>query len=592
MLGIHRIIFKVLKSDNEILFMKNYEIAKILYHIALYLEMQEERFKPRAYEKAAHSIEALSEECEGIYKRGGIKALLEIPGVGESIAEKIEEMLKTDRLRYYEHLKGKVPVDIENITAIEGVGPKTVKTLYQKLKIKNVDDLEKAAKAGKIRRLAGFGEKSEQDILKGIEFFKRSKGRFILGFILPTVREIETRLKQLPEVKKAVIGGSTRRMKETIGDADILVVSEKPQKVMDYFVNMPEVIDVIGKGETKSSVKLKMGLNVDVRVVPPNSFGAALQYFTGNIDHNVELRRIAKDNGWKLNEYGIFDRHNRQIAGKAEEEVYEKLGMKWMPPELRENTGEIEAAMKNKLPELIEYGDLKGDLQVQTSWTDGSNPIKEMAEAAKQYGLEYIAITDHTKSLAMTGGLDEKKLLKQAKEIEKVNKQLSGITILTGAEVNILKDGRLDIDDKTLSQLDFVGASVHSNFNLPKDVQTKRIIRAMENENVDIIFHPTGRVIQQREPYEVDMEKLIQVAKDTGTMLEINAYPNRLDLKDEHIKKAVQAGVKLCIDSDAHSKLHFRYLEFGIAQARRGWAEKKDIINSLPLKKFFNEIRS
>ncbi len=571
--------------------MKNFEIAKILYNIALYLDMEEEQFKPRAYEKAAHSIEALSEECSEIYQKGGLKALMEIPGVGQSIAEKIEEMIKTEKLKYYEQLKKKIPVDIEQLTAIEGVGPKTVKTLYKKLKIKTVEELEKAAKAGKIRKLEGFGEKSEQDILKGIEFFKRSKGRFILGSALTMVREIESRLKQLPEVKKAVIGGSVRRMKETIGDADILVVSDKPQKVMDYFVSMPDVVDVIGNGETKSSVKLKIGLNVDIRVVPTNSFGAALQYFTGNIDHNVVLRGIAKNKGWKLNEYGIFDKRDKQIAGKTEEEVYEKLGMKWMPPELRENTGEIEAAMKSKLPKLIEYGDLKGDLQVQTNWTDGSNSIKDMAEEARKFGLEYIAITDHTKALAMTGGLDEEKLLKQMKEIEKVNKQLSEITILAGAEVNILKDGRLDIDDKTLSELDFVGASVHSNFNLPKDEQTKRIIKAMENENVDIIFHPTGRVIQQREPYEVDIDRIIQMAKDTDTMLEINAYPDRLDLKDEHIKKAVQAGVKFCIDSDAHTKLHFRYLEFGIAQARRGWAEKKDVVNTLPLKEFLKFIK-
>ena len=571
--------------------MKNFEIAKILYNIALYLEMEEEQFKPRAYEKAAHSIEALSEECSETYKRGGIKALMEIPGIGQSIAEKIEEMIKTGKLKYYDQLKKKIPVDIENLTAIEGVGPKTVKTLYKKLQIKNVEELEKAAKAGKIRKLEGFGEKSEQVILKGIEFFKRSKGRFILGFVLPTIREIENRLKQLPEVEQAVIGGSTRRMKETIGDADILVVSDKPQKVMDYFVSMPEVIDVIGKGETKSSVKLKIGLNVDVRVVPPASFGAALQYFTGNIDHNVVLRRIAKEKGCKLNEYGIFDKHDKQIAGKTEEEVYEKLGMKWMPPELRENTGEIDAAIKNKLPKLVDYGDLKGDLQVQTNWTDGSNSIKEMTEEAKKFGLEYIAITDHTKTLAMTGGLDEKKLLQQTKEIEKVNKQLSGITVLTGGEVNILKDGSLDIDNNTLAQLDFVGASVHSHFNLPKEEQTKRIIKALGNENIDVIFHPTGRIIQQRDPYEIDIDKIIQGAKDTETMLEINAYPNRLDLKDEHIKKAVQAGVKFCIDSDAHSKLHFRYLEFGIAQARRGWVEKGDVVNTRKLDGFLKSLK-
>jgi len=571
--------------------MKNVEIAKILRNIGIFEEMKGEKFKPRAYEKAALSIEALEEEVSEIYKRGGIKALMEIPGVGQSIAEKIEEAIKTGKIAYYENLKKQIPVDIENLSQIEGVGPKTIKTLYEKLKIKTVDELEKAAREGKIRKLKGFGEKSEQNILKSIEFFKRSSGRFILGFIFPTIKEIENRLQKLPYVKKAVVAGSVRRMKETIGDADILVISDEPQKVMDYFVSMPEVIDIIGKGDTKSSVKLNIGLNVDIRVVPEKSFGAALQYFTGSKEHNVELRKIAISKGWKLSEYGLFDKNGNQIAGETEEDIYEKLGLQWIPPELRENTGEIEAAAKNKLPKLIEYNDLKGDLQVTSNWTDGSDYILELAEEARKFGLEYIAITDHTKSLAMTGGLDEKRLLEQMKEIDKLNENFDDFVILKGAEVNILKDGRLDISDEVLAQLDIVGIAVHTNFKMSKEEMTKRIIRAMENENADILFHPTGRVIQKREPYEVDIEKIIETAKRTGTILEIDAYPDRLDLKDEYIRKAVQAGVKLSIDSDAHSKMHFKFLKFGIAQARRGWAKKDDIVNTLDVKGLMKVIK-
>ncbi|MEM2144912.1 MAG: helix-hairpin-helix domain-containing protein [Candidatus Jordarchaeaceae archaeon] len=364
---------------------KNFEIAKTLKEIAVFLEMEDVQFKPRAYEKAARSIEALQEDVEEIYKKGGIKALMAIPGVGKSIAEKIEELVKTGRLKYYEELKEKVPVDLESLSGIEGLGPKTIKTLWTELKIRNIEDLEKAALAHKICKLPGFKEKTEQNILKGIEFAKKSKGRYILGFTLPLIRDIEHRLKSLPGTKKVVVSGSVRRMKETIGDADFLVISDSPKAVMDFFVSMPEVINVIGKGETKSSVKLKTGMDVDVRVVPEESFGAALQYFTGSKDHNVALRRIAQEKGWKLSEYGLFE-GDKRIAGKTEEEVYEKLGLQWIPPELRENTGEIEAAKKNKLPKLIDYNDLKGDLQVHSNWTDGVNSIKEMAEEAKKTG--------------------------------------------------------------------------------------------------------------------------------------------------------------------------------------------------------------
>jgi DNA polymerase (family 10) len=561
--------------------MSNQELVKILYEMAALLEIKEVAFKPQAYERAAYSIESFGEDVDEIYKKGGLKALEDIPGVGQGIAERIEEYIKTGRIADYDKLKKQFPVDIAGLMSVEGVGPKMVKKLYRELGIKNARELEVVAKAGKLSKLEGLGEKSEQKILKSIGFLQQSQGRFILGFIFPTVRKIVDSLRALPEVKHAEFAGSIRRMQETVGDLDILVISNKPSKVMDFFVKMPEVQGIIEKGPTRTSVRLKIGMDADVRVLPPESFGAALQYFTGDKYHNIALREIAIKKGYKLNEYGLF-KGKKLIAGKTEEEIYKKLGMELMEPELRTNHGEIKAAIAGKLPRLIGYDDLKGDLQVQTDWTDGENSIKEMAEAAKKQGLEYILITDHTKSLAMTGGLDEKKILKQMAEIDKVQKQVSGIKILKGSEVNINKDGTLDIDDETLAKLDVVGAAVHSNFNMPEADMTARIIRAMENPNVDIVFHPTGRIIKRREPYKVDMDKVVKAAAKTKTVLEIDAYPDRLDLKDEHVRRAVGEGVKLAIDSDAHSAGHFNFLEFGIAQARRGWAEKKDVINTRP----------
>lgn len=565
--------------------MHNTELAQMFREIALYLEMQGVQFKPRAYEKVAYALEALEESVAEIYNRGGIKALREIPGVGEAIAEKIEEIVQTGKLKYYEELKREVPVDVRGLTAIDGVGPKFVKVLFQELRVKGVSDLERAARAGKIRGLPHFGEKMEQKILKGIEFLKQGSGRFPLGSVAPLIAEIEGRLRGLPEVSEVVVAGSVRRRKETVGDGDILAISRKPEKVMEFFVSMPEVMHVHGKGKTKTMVKLKNGMDVDLRVVAKESFGAALNYFTGSKDHNVALRRIAQEKGLKLNEYGLYH-GSKRVAGKTEEEIYEALGLSFVPPEIRENQGEIEAAKKGELPDLVGYQDLRGDLQIQTTWTDGANSIEEMAGEAKRLGLEYIAITDHTKSLAMTGGADEKKLLKQMAAIDKINRSLKGITLLKGAEVNINKDGTLDIEDEVLAKLDVVGVAVHSHFNLPRREMTERIQRAMRNPNADILFHPTGRVIQKREAYDVDMDAIIKTAKETGTILEIDAYPDRLDLKDEHVRKAVEGGVKLVIDSDAHSVNHIRFLEFGVAQARRGWAGKSDVINTRPLKEF------
>ena len=557
----------------------NSEIAKIFSQMSVFLEMKGVAFKPQAYERAALIMESTTEDAKSIYEKGGIKALTDISGIGQSIAEKIEEYIKTGNIREYEKLKKEVPVDVEGLTSIEGLGPKSVYKLYKKLGIRTVSQLEKAAKAGKLRSLEGFGEKSEQKILKGIEFLKTGQGRFVLGFVWPAVNSILKEIRSLSYVETAEPAGSIRRMQETVGDLDILAISKEPEKVIDYFVSLPEVAHVYGKGPTKANVRLASGMDADLRVLEPKSFGAALQYFTGDKYHNIALREIAINKGYKLNEYGLY-KGKRLVAGKTEKEIYDKLGLEWMPPELRTNSGELEAAREGKLPKLIEYGSLKGDLQVQTDWTDGSNSIKEMAEAAQKRGLEYICITDHTRSLAMTGGNDEKGLLREMAEIDKVQKQVSGVKILKGAEVNIMKDGTLDIDDETLAKLDVVGAAVHSNFNLTEKEQTVRIVRAMENPNVDIVFHPTGRIIKKREPYKVDMEELIKAAKRTKTIMEIDAYPERLDLRDEHIRKAVTAGIRFSIDSDAHDASHFQYLDLGVAQARRGWAEASDIINT------------
>ncbi len=570
--------------------MTNQEIARVLREMEELYKMEGILFKPRAYEKAALGVEALDREIKEVFKAEGKKGLLKIPGVGAGIAYHIETLLRGKKFAEYERLKKKIPVNISELTAIEGVGPKMIKVLYQKLKIKNLKDLEAAAKAGKIAKLERFGKKSEEKILKGIEFLKKSGGRRVLGFILPEIRNLEKMIQNFPEVEQALVAGSVRRRKETIGDIDILATSQKPEKVMDKFLGLPFIEHVYAKGKTKTMVKLKNGLDADIRVVPKESYGAALNYFTGSKDHNIALREMAIKKGWKLNEYGLFN-GKKIIAGRTEEEIYKSLGLKYIEPEMRENTGELLAARLEKLPKLIQYTDLKGDLQTQTNWTDGEDSIEKMAEEAEKMGLEYIVITDHTKSLAMTGGADEKKILKQMAEIDKIQKKFRNFKIIKGAEVNIGKDGSLDIEDKVLAMLDVVGAAVHSYFKLSREEETKRVVRAMENPNVDIIFHLTGRIINRRGPIEIDFDEIIKVAKRTGTILEIDAFPDRLDIKDDYIKKCVEAGVKMSIDSDAHSVAHFKYLEHGIAQARRGWATKYDIVNAWPLEKMLKMLK-
>ncbi|MBI2642490.1 MAG: DNA polymerase/3'-5' exonuclease PolX [Candidatus Wildermuthbacteria bacterium] len=567
--------------------MKNQEIAKILYSMSSYLAMEDVAFKPQAYERAAMAVESLGEDVETLHKREGVKGLETIPGVGRGIAEKIEEYLKTGKVKEYEKMRKTMPVNMDELGLVEGIGPKMMRDLWKHLKVKDLKTLEAAAKAGKIQKLPHFGLKTEQNILHGIAFAKKSGGRWLLGTIYPYMEEIVALLKDSKLVKEAVVAGSIRRMKETIGDVDILVTTKKPKEVMEYFVSHVKYSKLWGKGPTKVSLRTLQGFDIDVRVLEEDVFGAGLQYFTGSKEHNVKLRTHAIQKGYKLSEYGLF-KGKKRIACRTEEEVYKALGMSFIEPELREDAGEVEAALAGKLPNVIGYDSLKGDLQVQTDWSDGNNSIEEMAKEAKAQGLEYIAITDHTRDLAMTGGSDEKKLLRQMAEIDRINKKLSGFKILKGAEVNIRKDGTLDVKDEVLAKLDVVGASVHSLFKMTQKDMTERITRAMKNPHVDIIFHPTGRLIHEREPYALDMDAVIREAKKTGTVLEANASPKRLDLKDIDIKKAVQAGAKLSIDSDSHRKEHLRFLKFGIAQARRGWAEKKDVINTLPLPKLLD----
>jgi DNA polymerase (family 10) len=570
--------------------MKNSEISHILYIISIYEDMQDEFFKARSYEKASRVIDSLTEELSDIYKRGGKEALMNIPGIGTAIAEKIEDLLTKGKTEHLERLKKEIPVDVESLIELEGVGPKTIKVLWQKLKIKNIEQLEKAARLHKIQSLPRFGEKSEADILRSIEFRKMHSGRFLLGEMLPLLEDIQKRLEKVKGVKKVILAGSARRMKETIGDADFLIATDDSKAVMDFFQNMPEVHHVYSRGKTKVLVGLRNGMDADLQVVNEKSFGAAAQYFTGNKDHNIAMRKVAISKGLKLNEYGVFS-GDKQLCGSNEEEVYKKLGMEWIPPEIRRNRGEIESAQKKNLPNLIPYGSLKGDLQTHTSWTDGTNTLTEMAAAAKAAGLEYIAVTDHSKRLAFANGLDERRLCAQMREIDELNKKLDGFTVLKGIEVDILRDGSLDLPNSSLKSLDIVGASVHSSFNLSREEQTKRMMRAMDNPNVDILFHPTARQIQNRDPIDIDLDMIFDKAVETGTVLEINSMPNRLDLKDDHIRAAKKIGCIFAINSDAHSIRDLSFLKLGIGQARRGWLEKRDVINTLPLDKMLKHLK-
>ena len=570
--------------------MKNLELSQIFEQIAKILKIKEENpFKIRAYEKITLVLENLPIDIETIYHQGGLN---NIPGVGTGIAKKIEEFLTTGKLEYYEKLKETIPSGVIELLDISEVGPKTAKLLYEELGVDNIEKLEKAVKEHRIKDLPGMGEKSETNILRGIELYKRRKERFLLGRALPLAEEMVESLSQLKETDKISFAGSLRRKKETIGDIDILITSQNPEKIMRTFTSLPQVREILAEGPTKSSIITKDDLHIDVRVVEPISFGAALQYFTGSKAHNIKLRELALKRGLKINEYGVFEvESGNRIAGEKEEEVYQALNLPFIPPELREDRGEIEAAQEKKLPQLIEYSQIRGDLHLHTKWSDGAHTIRQMAEAAKKRGYKYIAITDHSQSLKIAGGLTEKRLREQMEEIQKLNQELKDFTILSGIEVDIKSDGSLDFSDEMLSKLDVVIAAIHSGFKQESKIITERIIKAMQNRLVNILAHPTGRLIGFRESYQVDMNEMIKVAAETGTILEINAYPERLDLNDVYCRMAKDKGVQLAIETDAHSIDGLEFMNLGVDVARRGWLEEKDIVNTLPLNELLKRLK-
>ncbi len=568
--------------------MKNKEIADIFNEIADILEIKGDNpFRIRAYRRAGQHIEGIAKDIASLSH----KELLELPGIGKDLADKIEEYLKTGKMRSHEELKKEAPEGLSALLSVPSLGPKTAKLLYEKLKIKNIAELEDLAKKHKLAGLPGIKEKTEENILRGIELLKRGKDRQPLGRVLPLAAEIIGQLREKAPLKKISVAGSLRRMKDTVRDIDILVTSSNSNDVMKAFVRLPHVKEILMQGPTKSSIITHEGIQVDLRVVEEESFGAALAYFTGSKEHNIRLREMAMKKGLKINEYGIFrEKDNKKLGGKDEADVYKILGLQYVPPELREDRGEIEVALKGALPKLVEVKDIRGDLHVHTSRSDGSHTPEELASAAEDRGYEYIAITDHTKGLGVARGLNEERVMEQKKQIDSLNKKLRGFKLLMGLEVDIRSDGKLDFDDDILSEMDIVVASIHSGFRQSKEQLTKRLVSAMKNPFVSIIAHPTGRLIGEREPYDIDMEHILEVAKETGTALEINAYPLRLDINDIYAKKAKELGVGIVISTDTHLVSQFDYMSYGVSIAKRGWLEKKDVLNTLGYEQLMKEL--
>ncbi len=569
----------------------NIEGAASLYEVADLLELKGVRFKPQAYRRAAQAIETLPEDIGMVARE---ERLDEVPGVGRGIAGKIREIVETGSLAYLATLREELPEGVQHLTRLEGIGPKKAIALSRVLGIRTVDDLEAAALAGRIRDLPGFGEKTEQNILASIRVSRTAKERRLLGYILPVARDIERRLSSLSTVGQVSLAGSIRRRKETIGDVDILATSTRPREVMEVFATLPGVERVLVRGTTKTSVVLGTGIQVDLRVVENVHFGAALQYFTGSKEHNIALRKLAIARNWRLNEYGLVDlASGRTVAGETEAEVYRALGLAWIEPELREDRGEIEAARIGNLPDLVGYDSIKGDLHVHTRWSEGAHSIEEMAETARTLGYEYIAICDHAETLHIAHGLSPGRLADQVHEIERINRESDGgFTILSGTECNIGMDGNVDLPDSILKDLDVVVASVHSGFKQSEGEMTERVLTAMQNEHVDIIGHLTGRILLSREPYRIDLAAIFDAAASLGVLMEINAFPSRLDLSDVNCLSAREAGVRFSLGSDAHSRENLRYMEFGVATARRGWLPADEIVNTRPLPELKRLLRS
>jgi DNA polymerase (family 10) len=560
----------------------NTEIANIFDKLADLLEIEDANpFRVRAYRNAARTIRGDARSMAALIKQG--EDLSKLPDIGRDLAEKIRTIVETGKLPLLDEIQTRTPPALSDMMKMKGLGPKRVKTLYKKLKIESIDDLKRAARSGKIRELEGFGKKTEQMIQQRVERYTGETTRTKLIEAEDIAMTLVAYLKKSNGIKKITIAGSYRRCKETVGDLDILVTAKKNSNVIDRFVKYDEVDNVISKGTTRSTVELRTGLSVDLRVVPEVSYGAALHYFTGSKAHNIAIRRIGVKKGYKVNEYGIF-KGDKRIAGKTEEEVYKKVGLPYISPELRENRGEIEAARKSQLPELITIEDIQGDLHCHSKASDGHNSLKEMAEAAANKGYQYVSINDHSKHVSVAHGLNKKRLLEQIKQIDSLNEKLENIVVLKSSEVDILDDGRLDLPDSILKELDFTVCAVHYKFNLTRKQQTERILRAMDNHNFNILAHPTGRLINEREAYRVDLEKIMQAAKERGIFLELNAYPDRLDLTDESCMLAKELGVKIAISTDAHKTSDLDFMRFGINQARRGWLEASNVINTLDLK--------
>jgi len=568
--------------------MKNKEIAEVFREVAQLLEIKGDNpYRIRAYEKAAQTIEALGVDVEELAKKG---KLTSIPGIGADLASKIQEILRTGTLSLLEELKKEVPPALLTFLQIPSLGPRKVKAIYDKFGITTLEELEKLCLEHKIARLPGFGIKTEENILKGIKLLKEKRGRRPLGEILPYAEEIVELIKNKAPIQNIAIAGSIRRKKETVKDIDVLITSNHSEKVMSFVANLPQVEEVIAFGETKTSVRLKIGIQMDVRVVPQNSWGAALAYFTGSKAHNIRVRELALERGLKVNEYGVY-RGEEWVAGRTEEEVYGALGLSWIPPELREDQGEIEAALEGRLPRLVEYDEVIGDAHVHSKYSDGASSLEEIMNYAEKLGLSWVALCDHSQGLKVAGGVPVEELFKKKRHIEELNQKSKKVKLIFGAEVDINSDGTLDYPDEVLKEIDFVIAAIHTGFQQEEKQITERILSALKHPLVHAIAHPTGRLIGEREPYAVNLKEVFEVAKTYGKALEINAYYKRLDLPDIYVRTARDMGIKLIIGTDAHIADQMNYISLGTAVARRGWCEKEDLLNTLSYEEFMDWLK-
>lgn len=559
----------------------NADIAAIFEEIANLLEIEGANpFRIRAYRNAARTIGELSTEAYAMVEKD--EDLTRFPGIGHDLSEKIKEITSTGHCALLDRLRTELPPAVTELLRVPGLGPKRVRHLYHDLDVQSVEQLYSAARQGRIRALAGFGEKTELNILQAVELHAEQIRRFKLAVAAQYAEALRSYLAAVPGVKQVTVAGSFRRMRETVGDLDIIVTAAPGSNVMQDFTAYDEVAEILVVGPTRASILLKCDLQVDLRVVPEESYGAALHYFTGSKSHNIAVRQIAQKRGLKINEYGVY-RGKTRIAGETEESVYRAVDLSYIPPELRENRGEIPAARSGRLPRLLELSDLQGDLHVHTSATDGHNTVLEMAIAGRSHGLQYLAITDHSRHLTVARGLDPLRLARQCDEIDALNENLEGITLLKGIEVDILEDGSLDLPDHVLVKLDLVLGAVHSKFDLSRARQTERVLRAMSHPHFTMLAHPSGRIIHERPPYDIDMPRIIREAGRRGCFLELNAHPDRLDLLDIYCQMAKEEGVLISVDSDAHSTFEFENLRFGIGQARRGWLERQNVLNTRPL---------